>query len=215
MFWDIFISIGLLAVACAMAWIGVHVSLYPPNSETEKRHRKILFLVLGAVAIALTVAQGIRNGITQQELIRTISQNKPQVNVTVPAPTVIQEPPLAPQKATGPSDQHPTITLVDSSSVTLNTKGSPVTNARLTLTHTTTVRKLNLVGLAPGAYVTVVLTQDYIGGATIILGSGCTWYVRTPSGYLQSGRPSLTTAPNGVNILAIWYDGTNCYASLA
>jgi hypothetical protein len=88
---DVSIALGLLASASRMAWLGVHVSLYPPKLEVEKRKRKKQFLWLGGIAAALTIAQGVRNGITQQELLRTISQNRPQVNVTVPPSTVIQQ----------------------------------------------------------------------------------------------------------------------------
>jgi hypothetical protein len=127
----------------------------------------------------------------------------PQVSPSKPATPELDRPRV-----------YPTISLVDSPSVTLDTKRSPVTNARLTLIHTTAVRSLNIVGLAPGAYVTVSLRQDYTGGAAITLGIGCTWYVQTGAGYTQGATPRLTTAANSVNILAIWYDGANCYANL-
>jgi hypothetical protein len=105
-------------------------------------------------------------------------------------------------------------TLTDSSTVTLATGGAGVTNATLTLSHSTSTRALNVTGLASGASFTVVLKQDTTGGAVLSLGSGCTWYLGTNAGFSASTTPALTTAAGGINILSVLYDGSNCYANV-
>ena len=105
-------------------------------------------------------------------------------------------------------------TLTDGSTVTLATGGSGVTNATLTLSHSTSTRALNVTGLVNGASFTVVLKQDSTGGAALTLGSGCTWYLGTNAGFTASTAPTLTSAANGINLLAVLYDGSNCYANV-
>ncbi len=97
MVWDILIDVALAATTFAMAWVGVHVSLYPVTSEKDKRARKKWFIALGAFAIALTIAQGIRNEITQNDLLGAIRSNKPVVNVQ-PAPVTVNNIPAARSK---------------------------------------------------------------------------------------------------------------------
>jgi hypothetical protein len=106
MFWDVLISLGLLSAAIAMAWMGVRVSIYPPNSEQEKKRYKIWFLILGSLAAALTIAQGIRNGLSQHDLMETIKNNRPVVNVLPASPTIqVTSPPAPPAPK---SDHGPT-----------------------------------------------------------------------------------------------------------
>jgi hypothetical protein len=105
-------------------------------------------------------------------------------------------------------------TLTDGSTVTLATGGSGLTNATLTLSHSTSTRTLNVTGLVSGANFTVVLEQDSTGGAALTFGTGCTWYLGTNSGFTASTTPALTAAANGINMLAVLYDGTNCYANV-
>jgi len=105
-------------------------------------------------------------------------------------------------------------TLTDGATVTLATGGLGVTNATLTLNHSTSTRALNVTGLASGAQFTVVLKQDSTGGAALTLGSGCTWYLGTNAGFAASTTPSLTAAASGINIMSVLYDGTNCYANV-
>jgi hypothetical protein len=104
--------------------------------------------------------------------------------------------------------------LTDGSAVTLATGGAGVVNATLTLAHTTATRALNVTGLASGANITVVLKQDSTGGAALTFGTGCTWYLGTNAGFAASTTPALTSAANAINILAVLYDGTNCYANV-
>jgi hypothetical protein len=105
-------------------------------------------------------------------------------------------------------------TLTDGSTVTLATSGNAVTNAILTLNHATSTRALNATGLVSGSGFTAVLKQDSTGGAALTFGSGCIWYLGTNSGFAASTTPSLTSAANGINILSVLYDGTNCYANM-
>ena len=105
-------------------------------------------------------------------------------------------------------------TLTDGSTVTLATGGAGVSNATLALNHATTTRALNVSGLASGASFTVVLKQDATGGAALTLGTGCTWYLGTNSGYVASTAPTLTTSASAINIMTGLYDGTNCYVNV-
>jgi hypothetical protein len=109
MVWDIFISLGLLAAASAMAWMGVRVSLYPPRLKAEKNRHMVWFLVLGVIAAVLTIAQGIRNGISQKELLDQIAKNKPTITVQ-PAPVTVNNLPAAPALTPTHSNEQPQIT---------------------------------------------------------------------------------------------------------
>lgn len=100
MFWDTLIGLGLLGTAAAMAWMGVRVSLYPPNAEAEKKSRKKWFLRLGGIAAVLTIAQGIRNGLTQQDLLDAIARNKPTITVQ-PTPVTVNNLPSIPTPKQG------------------------------------------------------------------------------------------------------------------
>jgi len=78
-----------------MAWMGVRVSLYPARSKTEKNRHRVWFLVLGVIAAMLTIAQGIRNEISQKELLDQIAKNKPTITVQ-PAPVTVNNIPAPP-----------------------------------------------------------------------------------------------------------------------
>jgi len=120
--------------------------------------------------------------------------------------------------ATGPAGAAASIpaftTLTDGATVALATGGLGVTNATLTLNHSTSTRPLNVTGLASGAQFTVILKQDSTGGAALTFGTGCTWYLGTNAGFAASTTPALTAAASGINILTVLYDGTNCYANV-
>jgi len=88
MFWDISIALGLLSASVFMAYLGVHVTLHQPDTTIKIRNRKIAFLSLGILAGALTLFQGIRNGLSQHELMEAIKNNKPVVNVLPASPTI-------------------------------------------------------------------------------------------------------------------------------
>jgi hypothetical protein len=125
MTWEILISIGLLAAASIMAWMGVRVSLYPLNTEYEKRKLKRWFIALGVIASVLTIAQGIRNGISQRELLDEIAKNKPVINVQ-PAPVTVNNLPAPPPPLPGNSKQQPQI-----SAETFPEKATPGGNPNL------------------------------------------------------------------------------------
>jgi hypothetical protein len=48
----------------------------------------------------------------------------------------------------------------------------------------------------------------------LTFGTGCTWYLGTNAGFTASTTPALSSAANGINLLAVLYDGTNCYANV-
>jgi len=51
-----------------MAYLGVHVTLHPPNeSAKETRNYKIGFIVCGVLTVALVITQGIRTNRAQQD----------------------------------------------------------------------------------------------------------------------------------------------------
>jgi len=89
---DILVSLGLVAVSSRMGYLGVHVTLHPPD-EAAKPKLKRQFIILAFLVCALTVVQGIRIGISQNELITTIKNNPPKVEVTnnIPPATVITD----------------------------------------------------------------------------------------------------------------------------
>jgi hypothetical protein len=105
-------------------------------------------------------------------------------------------------------------TLTDAATVTLATGGAGLSNATLTLSHSTATRALNVTGLASGAQFTLLLKQDSTGGAALTFGTGCTWYLGGGSGFTASTTPTLTTTSSAINLLSVLYDGTNCYATL-
>ena len=85
MFWDILIAVGLAADAILMAYLGINVSLHPPNAKNNsvKKAYRLWFLLLGLVAVILTCAQVVRNGIAQHQLIDAIKHNKSNITTTV------------------------------------------------------------------------------------------------------------------------------------
>jgi len=90
---DVLVGIGLVTASVFMAYLGVHVTFYPPLDDKDKRKRKKQFIMLGVVAAALTIVQVVRNGFAQKELIDAVKENTPKVQVTnmVPPSTVIQQ----------------------------------------------------------------------------------------------------------------------------
>jgi hypothetical protein len=91
---DICTAVGMVAVSARMGWLGVQVTFYPPEDEGAKSAKRRQFIRLAILAGALTVTQGIRNGVSQNELMATIHDNPPKVEITnsVPPATVIQQP---------------------------------------------------------------------------------------------------------------------------
>jgi hypothetical protein len=107
-------------------------------------------------------------------------------------------------------------TLTDFSPIVWASGGRVQSNASVTLNHLTGTRNLAVTGLQAGAYLTLVIKQDSTGGANMGGGAGCTWYVGGATGYtaLGAGNFPITTTANNINILAAYYDGTNCYANV-
>jgi hypothetical protein len=95
--------------------------------------------------------------------------------------------------------------LTDSSSVTWSTAGVNV-SATLTLTTGTT---LNLSRLAAGQFLTLVTTGS---GYSLTGGTGCTWLVGGSSGF--SASTTLMSSSNAADAVAIFYDGTSCWANV-
>jgi hypothetical protein len=68
--------------------------------------------------------------------------------------------------------------------------------------------------LAAGAYFTLVVKQDSIGGAALTGGTGCSWYMGGSTGFTASTTFGITTTANNINIAAGYFDGTNCYVNV-
>lgn len=92
---------------------------------------------------------------------------------------------------------------------TLATSGGSLTNGTVVLDHTSTTT-INVSGLANGSQFNMRLNQDSTGGATLTLGTGCTWLLGSGSGFVASTTPVLTAGASGINVLSAVYDGTNC-----
>ena len=106
---DILISLGLLAAASAMAWMGMRVTLYPARSMAEKNRYRVWFLSLGGFAAVLTISQGVRNGIFQKELLDQIAKSKPTITVQ-PAPVTVNNLPASLSPTSSRLSVHPQVT---------------------------------------------------------------------------------------------------------
>lgn len=105
--------------------------------------------------------------------------------------------------------------LTDSSTVTWSTVGMSIANAKMTLDHTITSRTINVTGLRDGSSGLIALVQDATGGATTaVLGTGCTWYLRNPTGgYVTGTSISLTSTALAANLVAFTQIGSDCYVN--
>lgn len=64
---DVVISASLAAVTIIMAYLGVHVTLHPPNESPRAQFwYKMGFFICGVLAVSLVVTQGIRAGRAQR-----------------------------------------------------------------------------------------------------------------------------------------------------
>lgn len=64
---DVFISAVLVALTITMGYLGVHVTLHPPNeSPSTQRRYKFGFLLCGVAAVSLVVLQGVRTNKAQR-----------------------------------------------------------------------------------------------------------------------------------------------------
>lgn len=92
--------------------------------------------------------------------------------------------------------------LTFSTSITPNSDNGPI--LKFTATNNFT---LNLpTNIAVGNSVTLIITQDSTGSRIMTANSGYKWL---------GGNKTLSTAPNSINIISIFYDGTNYLATLA
>lgn len=98
--------------------------------------------------------------------------------------------------------------LTDGATVTWDTSTGQAKT--LTMVHTQASRTINLTNLTSGFHGILTLIQDATGGATIVLGTGCTWQVSGGGG----GAIVVTSTANAKDKLVFDYDGTNCTASL-
>ncbi len=97
---DITIAVLLVVLTAIATYLGIHVTLHPPNSDRAKLGYKIVFGACGLVMACLVALQTYRNSAAQNELkaqLETIKRNTeqpPKVQVTnnLP-PTQINIPP--------------------------------------------------------------------------------------------------------------------------
>jgi hypothetical protein len=101
-------------------------------------------------------------------------------------------------------------TLTDGSTVTWATAGAWISNAVLTMVHTTGSRTINLTGLASGCTGTLIVKQDGTGGATLVLGTNTGAYTNKVIA-AGVGAITITATANAVDILAWTYDGTSVF----
>ncbi len=101
--------------------------------------------------------------------------------------------------------------LTDGATVTWAIASAWTQTASLLFTTHGGNRTLNITGPLAGSYYTLKMTQDATGGEGLILGTGCTWQVL--NGGVPATTVGLSSAANGVNVIAFYYDGTNCVAN--
>lgn len=101
-------------------------------------------------------------------------------------------------------------TQTDGATVTWALGSAWAANATLTFTVHSGSRTLNITNPLAGSTYFLRLVQDATGGEGLILGTGCTWKVSGGG----AGAITLSTGANAVDMLAFYYDGTNCYANL-
>lgn len=76
--WDIWIAFGIAVFTFAMAYMGVHVTLHPPVTNSEKWFWKIGFGLCAALCVSLVIWQTVRNQASQKELTAQLSSIKVQ-----------------------------------------------------------------------------------------------------------------------------------------
>lgn len=98
-------------------------------------------------------------------------------------------------------------TLTDGATITWAIASAYTANATVTLGGN---RTLNITNPQSGGTYILRILQDATGTRTLTLGTGCTWKVSGGG----AGAITLSTAANAIDVLAFYYDGTNCYANL-
>lgn len=106
-------------------------------------------------------------------------------------------------------------TLTDADTISWSTTGASLANAAITLDHTRSTRTVNVTGLREGSSAILALVQDSTGGATtLVLGTGCTWYLRNAAGgYIPGTSVSLTTSALAANLVGFTQIGGICYTN--
>jgi hypothetical protein len=105
----------------------------------------------------------------------------------------------------------PTFNVVsDASPISWNLNQNFIQNGIVSLSHSTSTRALNVTNMQNGGIYRLAFVQDSTGGASVTLGSGCTWIVNnSPVSTLN-----IPLAANAVSEAEIAYDGTYCYVDL-
>jgi hypothetical protein len=66
-YWDILLAVVLAGFTFRLAYLGVYVSIHPPESDKEKKRLKREFWGLAILAIVLIGVQTVKNSITHKE----------------------------------------------------------------------------------------------------------------------------------------------------
>ena len=99
---DIIIAVLLGALTLLTAYLGVHVTLHPPQTDTEKFWYKGGFCVSGVLACSFIGVQAYRNHVSQAALtaqmgrIETNTKEPPKVQVNVPPTQIVFQQPSGP-----------------------------------------------------------------------------------------------------------------------
>jgi hyperosmotically inducible periplasmic protein len=94
----ILIAAGIAVLTTLMAYMGVHVTLHPPETQRSRLMWKVGFSVVAMAGIALVAAQTRNNAVEQQTLrdemarIEKNTRQPPTVQVTVPPAQVVISP---------------------------------------------------------------------------------------------------------------------------
>jgi hypothetical protein len=98
----------------------------------------------------------------------------------------------------------------DASPIAWDLQHNFIQNGIVSLNHSTSTRALNVSNMQAGGFYHLAFVQDSTGGASVTLGSGCTWIVNnSPTSTL-----SIPLTANAVSVAEVTYDGTYCYADL-
>jgi hypothetical protein len=74
-FWDILLAVVPAGFTFRLAYLGVYVSIHPPESDKEKKRLKREFWGLAILAVVLIDVQAVRNSITHKENSITQREN--------------------------------------------------------------------------------------------------------------------------------------------
>jgi hypothetical protein len=101
-------------------------------------------------------------------------------------------------------------TVSDASPIAWDLQHNFIQNGIVSLNHSTSTRALNVSNMQAGGFYHLAFVQDSTGGASVTLGSGCTWIVNnSPTSTL-----SIPLTANAVSVAEVTYDGTYCYVDL-